>query len=85
MVAHCAMNCFCARLPISAVRNTDSGTATSAMVARSGEIQNIMPSTPMIVSTDVMSMLSVCCSVWAMLSVSFVARLSTSPRACLSK
>ena len=39
----------------------------------------------MMVSSEVTSWLSVCCSVCAMLSVSLVARLSTSPRCCWSK
>ena len=79
------MNCGCARLPISAVTNTDSGTVTSAITASSGEIQNIMTSTPTMVSSEVISWLSVCCRVCATLSMSLVARLSTSPRGCLSK
>ena len=85
VVAHCRMNCGWARLPIRAATTMDTGTVTSAITASSGEIQNIMASTPTMVSSDVSSWLSVCCSVWAMLSVSLVARLSTSPRGCWSK
>ena len=55
------------------------------MSASTGEIQNIMPITPMTVSTDVTIWLMLCCRLWAMLSVSLVARLSTSPRCWLSK
>ena len=79
------MNCGWARLPILAATSTDTGTVTSAITASSGEIQNIMASTPMIVSSEVTIWLSVCCRVCAMLSMSLVARLSTSPRGCLSK
>jgi hypothetical protein len=85
VVAHCATNCGCDRLPIVVVTSTDTGTVTSAMTANSGEIQNITASTPMMVSSEVTSWLNVCCSVWAMLSVSLVARESTSPRGCWSK
>ncbi len=85
VVDHWSTNCGCDRLPIRVVIQIDTGTVTSAMIASSGEIQNMNASTPMIVSTDVISWLNVCCSVWAMLSVSLVARLSTSPRGCWSK
>lgn len=52
---HCAMNLRCDRLAICPVTTTDSGTATSATRASSGEIQNIMPSTPTTVSSAVSS------------------------------
>ena len=67
------------------VMNTDTGTVTSAMTASTGEIQNITASTPMMVSSEVSSWLRVCCRVCATLSMSLVARLSTSPRDCRSK
>ena len=85
VVAHCSTNCGWARLPILVVTSTDTGTVTSAISASSGEIQNIIASTPTMVSSEVTSWLRVCCSVWAMLSMSLVARLSTSPRGCWSK
>ena len=43
------------------VTSIDSGTVTSAISASSGEIQNIIASTPTMVSSDVMSWLIVCC------------------------
>jgi hypothetical protein len=85
VVAHCATKLGCERLPTAIVMRNDTGTVTSAITASRGEIQNIAPSTPTIVSSAVMSWANVCCKVWAMLSVSFVARLSTSPRGCWSK
>ena len=63
----------------------DSGTVTSAITASSGEIQNIITSTPTTVSTEVMSCDSVCWSVCATLSMSLVTRLSSSPRGWESK
>ena len=59
--AHCATNCFCERFAISRVTTIDSGTVTSAISASSGEIQNIIASTPMTVSSEVSSWLIVCC------------------------
>jgi len=85
VVAHCATNCGWDFFPIRVVTKTDNGMVTSAMTASSGEIQNISASTPMTNRTDVMSWANVCCSVCEMLSVSLVARLSTSPRGCWSK
>ena len=85
MCCHWAMNSFCERLAICCVTSTDSGTATSAITASSGEITNIITSTPTMVSSDVSSWLSVCCSVCAMLSMSLVTRLSSSPRGWPSK
>ncbi len=84
VVAHCLTNCGCDRLPMIVVMTIDTGTVISAMSASTGEIQNMKTSTPRMVSTDVTSWLIVCCRVMAMLSVSLVARLSTSPR-CWSK
>ena len=45
---------------------------------------NIITSTPMMVSTEVSSWLSVCWRLWATLSMSLVTRLSRSPRGWLS-
>ena len=51
--AHCATNCGCDRLAICAVTSIDSGTVTSAISASSGEITNIITSTPITVSSEV--------------------------------
>jgi hypothetical protein len=56
----------------------------SATTASSGEMTNIMVATPTSSSTDVSIWLSVCWRLCATLSMSFVTRLSRSPRACLS-
>ena len=61
------------------------GTVTSAISASSQEIKNIITSTPTMVSSDMTIWLSVCCRVWAMLSMSLVTRLSISPRGWRSK
>jgi hypothetical protein len=58
----------------------ESGTVTSATTASSGEIVNIITVTPTRVSNDVRIWLAVCCRLWARLSMSFVTRLSRSPR-----
>ena len=60
----------------------DTGIVTSAMTASSGEMTNIMTSTPTTVSSEVSSWLIVCCRLVEMLSMSLVTRLSTSPRGC---
>ena len=65
VVAHCLTNCGCARLPILAAAQIETGTVTSAISASSGEITNIIVSTPTMVSSEVTSWLSVCCSDWA--------------------
>ena len=57
----------------------------SAITASTGETTNIITVTPITVSSDVSSWLSVCCSDWATLSMSLVTRLSSSPRVCRSK
>ena len=58
---------------------------TADTAASSGEIQNITPSTPTIVSTEVRSWLSPCCRVVVRLSMSLVTRLRMSPWGWLSK
>ncbi len=63
----------------------ERGTVSSEMTASSGLIQNIMASTPMMVHRAVISWVSDCWSELAMLSMSFVTRLSVSPRGWLSK
>ena len=82
---HCSMKSFCDRLPITVVTTIDSGIVTSAISASTGETTNIMMVTPITVSSEVSSWLSVCCSAWEMLSMSLVTRLKSSPRVCLSK
>ena len=47
-------------------------------------MMNIMIITPTMVSVEVRSWLNVCCRLCAMLSMSFVTRLSRSPRGWLS-
>ena len=82
---HCAMNFGCDRLAISVVTTIDSGTATSAIRASSGEMTSIITSTPTTVSSEISSCVMVCCSDCEMLSMSLVTRDSTSPRCCRSK
>ena len=61
--------------------STEIGTVTRATSGSSGEIMNIITtSTPTSVSADVSIWLSVCCRLWATLSMSLVTRLSRSPR-----
>jgi hypothetical protein len=57
-----------------------TGITSSDMSARIGLIQNIIARTPMMVAMDVMICVRLCCSVPAMLSMSFVTRLRVSPR-----
>ena len=47
--------------PINFIRNTDTGTVTSATSASNGEIVNIMIATPSRVSSEVRIWLIVCC------------------------
>ena len=65
--------------------SVDTGTETSAIKARTGDSHSIMASAADSISTDMISWLSSWLRAWAMLSTSFVARLSTSPRCCSSK
>ena len=80
MACHCAMKRGCERRAIALVTTIVTGIVTSAINASSGEITNMKTTTPMTVSSEVSSWLSVCCRLWAMLSMSFVTRLSNSPR-----
>jgi hypothetical protein len=82
---HWSMNWLWERFMILAVTTIDSGTETSAISASTGEIHTIIDSTASTVSSEVISWLIVCCSVWLMLSMSLVTRLSSSPRGCRSK
>ncbi len=82
---HCAMKSFCERFAIVAVMKNVSGIVTRATSASSQDVMNIMTSTPMTVSSEVSSWLSVCCRLCATLSMSLVTRLSSSPRCMPSK
>ena len=82
---HCSMNIPCERFMTWAVTTMDTGTDTRAIRASSGEIHSIIASTATTVSTDVSSWLIVCWRVCETLSMSLVARLSSSPRGCRSK
>ncbi len=85
VTAHCLTNCGCARLPMTAAPSTDTGTVASTTRASSGEIQNIIASTPTMVSSARSICPKACCMVCVMLSMSLVVRERTSPRGCLSK
>ncbi len=65
--------------------STEAGITRSEITASSGLIQNIMPSTPTMVSSELRICAACCWSVWAMLSMSFVTRESVSPRELSSK
>ena len=82
---HWSMNMPCERAITCLVTIIESGTEISATSASRGEIQNMKPSTATTVSSEVISWLIVCCSVWLTLSMSLVTRLSSSPRGCRSK
>ena len=83
--SHCTANSFCDRRAIRMVTANEIGTTITEMAASSGLIQNIMMSTPTMVSSDVISVVSACCSDCAMLSRSLVRRDSTSPWGWSSK
>ncbi len=83
--AHWATNCFWDRLAITTVTTIETGTASSEMTARMGLIVSIRISTPTTVNSEVMSWVRLCWSVWPMLSMSLVTRLSRSPRGWPSK
>ena len=82
---HWVTNRPCDRDITCLVSISEIGTEARATSASTGEIQSIIPSTATTVSSDVISWLIVCCSVWLMLSMSLVTRLSSSPRGCRSK
>jgi len=77
--SHWVANSACERRATTSVTATASGIVTSDTAASSGEIQNIMPSTPTIVSTEVSSWLNPCCRVVERLSMSLLTRLRMSP------
>ena len=76
---------FCDRGPITPKITAMSGSETRATQASCHEMENIMMSTPMTVSTDVTTVDSDCCIVCVMLSMSLVTREISSPRCTLSK
>lgn len=80
VVRHCCTKCGCDRLPTRAATTADSGTVTSATKARIHDTQNIIARTPTMLSREFTSWPSDCWSVCPMLSMSLVARDSTSPR-----
>ena len=77
---HWAMKRGRARALIVFIVHSDTGTVTSATTASSGEMVNIITTTPMSVSVDTRIWLMVCWRLWARLSMSLVTRLSRSPR-----
>ncbi len=81
---HCEMNLGRDRRAIARMPHTDTGTVVKATTASSGEIVNIITAVPMSNSTEVSIWLSVCCRLWATLSMSLVTRLRRSPRECWS-
>ena len=80
MWLHWATNRFLDRLAMAFIVNSESGTVMNETTASSGEMTTIMMSTPMSDSMPVSIWLSVCCRLWATLSMSLVTRLSRSPR-----
>ena len=85
VLRHCCTKSFCERFAMTVVTTIEIGMLTSAMSANDHEIQNMMPSTAMTVSSELSSCESVCCSDWPTLSMSLVTRLRISPRGWLSK
>ena len=79
------MKNFCERFAIRATTTRLSGRVSRVTSVRIQLIVSIITMTPVSVSTDVSSCVSVCCSVPLMLSRSFTARLITSPRVLESK
>ena len=85
MWVHWATKSFCDRLAMTAVMPSVNGMVMRAIRARTGEMMNIITSTPTTVSSDVITWLRVCCMLCPMLSTSLVTRLSSSPRCIPSK
>ncbi len=85
MLAHCSTKSLCDRLAITVVITRVSGIVTRAISARSGEMTNIMVTTPITVSSDVRIWLRVCWRLVDTLSMTFVTRLSSSARGMVSK
>ncbi len=85
VLLHCSVKWAWDFLATRTVMSVDTGTETSAISARSGESHSIMASAADSIRTDMISWLSSWLRACEMLSTSFVARLSTSPRRCSSK
>ena len=82
VVDHCLTNCGCARLPILRHHeHRDRHGDQRDQRQQRGDPEH-HASTPTMVSSEVTTWLSVCCSDWARLSMSLVTRLSISPRGC---
>ena len=64
---------------MSRVIRTLTGSTTTVISVRRGLMVSIMTMIPTIVTRDVMICVRLCCSVVAMLSMSFVTRLMISP------
>ena len=79
MAFHIWANCPWALLPMRPAMTPAIGMTTREMTANSGEIQNIMINTPMIVNRALRSCCKVCSKVWETLSMSLVIRLMSSP------
>ncbi len=77
--AHWAANWVCERRAMRTVVAIAAGTTSSEMIASSGLIVSMIRRTPTTVSTEVIAWVIVCWRVVAMLSMSFVTRLSVSP------
>ena len=61
------------------------GIVTRAISANVGEMENIIATTKMTVSSEFNIWLIVCCRLWDTLSMSLVTRLNNSPRGWRSK
>ena len=79
------MKNFCDRFAMRATMTMLIGSVRTMTSVRIPLIVSIMTMTPTSVSADVSSCVRFCCSVELMLSRSFTARLSTSPRVRESK
>ena len=77
---HCSRKRGRARRPMTPISPIVAGTVTIATTARTGEMRNIITATPTRVSRAVTIELTVCCRLWARLSMSLVTRLRRSPR-----
>jgi hypothetical protein len=77
---HCLAKWAWERRATNTVIRVDSGTVATAIAASRGEIQSIMARDPHSIRKDMMSCVRSWFMAWAMLSMSFVARLRTSPR-----
>ena len=84
VVRHWSMNFARDLAAIFFMVSMDDGITRRATSASCHDTVNIITMTPTMVRSDVMSWLRDCWRLWLMLSMSFVTRLSSSPRECLS-